>query len=441
MATKRAGRVVVIGGGFAGLSAATYAARAGCEVTLLEKAHAIGGRAITRDKGGFSLNMGPHALYLGGEAERVLDELNVKAPGSTLSGQGMMLLRGDSTLAFPTGFLSLLTTSALSLSGKIEVGRLLSGIGSMNTGALAGTTIEQWLQKNLRAPDARSMIGALLMLATYSNEPAELDAGAGFRQLQLALTKFVRYVDGGWQTIVHGLGTAARAAGVEIVAGKKARSVVRVEGRVRGVALAEGAEMPADAVVIAASPAIARSLCEDAIELAEFARDARAVTAACLDVALSRLPAPGNIFALGLDRPLYYSVHSAAAKLAPEGGAVIHLARYGGGDDPKAVERELDDLLEKLQPGAREYLVDRQFLPSITVAHDFPRAARGGLFGRPGSVVPSAPGVFIAGDWIGPVGMLADASLSSGRAAGVASAKAARKALAERAQAGSNARP
>ena len=36
--------VVVIGGGFAGLSAACFLAKAGMQVTMLEKNEAIGGR-------------------------------------------------------------------------------------------------------------------------------------------------------------------------------------------------------------------------------------------------------------------------------------------------------------------------------------------------------------------------------------------------------------
>ena len=50
----------------------------------------------------------------------------------------------------------------------------------------------------------------------------------------------------------------------------------------------------------------------------------------CLDVALSSLPDKDVLFALGVDRPLYFSVHSAHAKLAPEGGALIHVSKYLG---------------------------------------------------------------------------------------------------------------
>jgi hypothetical protein len=37
------------------------------------------------------------------------------------------------------------------------------------------------------------------------------------------------------------------------------------------------------------------------------------------------MPDKNTLFALGVDRPLYFSVHSAIAKLAPESGALIHV--------------------------------------------------------------------------------------------------------------------
>ncbi|GAA3229326.1 hypothetical protein GCM10020256_42230 [Streptomyces thermocoprophilus] len=58
-------RLTVIGGGFAGLTAAITAAEAGAKVTVYEAHHALGGRARTAD-GPYRTNEGPHALYNGG---------------------------------------------------------------------------------------------------------------------------------------------------------------------------------------------------------------------------------------------------------------------------------------------------------------------------------------------------------------------------------------
>ncbi len=62
--------VVVIGGGLAGLTAATFLARAGRRVVVLERASHLGGRARTQEREGFFFNEGPHALYRGGPAQR-----------------------------------------------------------------------------------------------------------------------------------------------------------------------------------------------------------------------------------------------------------------------------------------------------------------------------------------------------------------------------------
>ena len=52
-------RVVVVGGGFGGLSSACYLADAGCDVTLLEKNEQLGGRASRLERDGFVFDMGP----------------------------------------------------------------------------------------------------------------------------------------------------------------------------------------------------------------------------------------------------------------------------------------------------------------------------------------------------------------------------------------------
>ena len=68
-------------------------------------------------------------------------------------------------------------------------------------------------------------------------------------------------------------------------------------------------------------------------------RQQKPVRLVCLDVALSSLPDKDALFALGVDRPLYFSVHSAYAKLVPEGGALIHIAKYLGNSIAPKPER------------------------------------------------------------------------------------------------------
>jgi hypothetical protein len=75
------------------------------------------------------------------------------------------------------------------------------------------------------------------------------------------------------------------------------------------------------------------------------------IKVACLNVALNRLDRPAQRFALGLDQPFYYSVHSAAVKLAPDGIAVLHVMKYlrdGANTSGELSERELEGCLDRL---------------------------------------------------------------------------------------------
>jgi hypothetical protein len=98
---------------------------------------------------------------------------------------------------------------------------------------------------------------------------------------------------------------------------------------------------------------------------------------------------------------------------------MIHVLKYlaAGEGDARADQRELEGLLDLIQPGWRDAVVEHRFLPNMLVSNALPTAAAGGLRGRPDVAVPGTAGVYVAGDWVGPEGLLADASLASARRA------------------------
>jgi phytoene dehydrogenase-like protein len=412
--------VVVIGGGLGGLAAAAYLARAGRRITLLEKSRTVGGRAITTLKDGYAFNLGPHALYRDGEGQEVLRELGLRFGGGVPTASGGFAVDRGVKHTLPGGFVSLLTTSLFGLPAKLETAKLLGGIQKIDVEPIQRMTVRAWLDRNLRQPGVRRLIQALTRLTTYANDPERQSAGAAIAQLQMALRGNVVYLHGGWQTLVDGLRAAAEAAGVRIRSGVRAAGIEH-DGGVRGVRLADGSFLAASVVIVAAGPAEAAALLPGSqTVLHRWAEAALPVRAACLDVALSRLPWPKATFALGIDQPLYLSVHSAFARLAPEHGATIHVAKYlEGGDSnhPKADERELEGLLDLVQPGWRDLLVERRFLPGMTVSHALPTATAGGKQGRPGPEVPDVQNLYVVGDWVGSQGLLADASLASAKRA------------------------
>jgi phytoene dehydrogenase-like protein len=408
---------IVVGGGLAGLAAAALVARGGQRVSLHERSPQLGGRAITQEEKGFRLNLGPHALYRAGAGIGVLRRLGLEPAGGMPKPSGGHAVRGGVAHTLPAGPMSLLATGLIGLGAKLEFGRLLGGLARIDPAPLARVPFGEWLDGAVRHPDVRAIVAALIRLATYTNAPALLSAGTAVRQLQLALAANVLYLDGGWQTLVDGLRSAAERAGAGIVAGARVIRVAAVPGGFT-VECEDGSAARAAQVVLALAPGEAAALVDGpgAAELQAWAGDAVPVRTACLDVALSRLPRPRSTFALGIDRPLYLSVHSAVARLAPAEGALIQVARYlpaGDAGDPRADERELEGLLDLIQPGWRSVLVARRFLPRLTVANAVATASAGGTAGRPAPEVPGMPGLWLAGDWVGPEGLLADASLAS----------------------------
>lgn len=412
---------MVVGGGLAGLSAAAFAARAGAQVSVIERLSDPGGRARTREERGFLFNQGPHALYQGGAAMAALHELGIDPAGASAPTSGALAIRGGRLHALPGGLVSLLTTGLLGLAEKLEFARLLSGLPKLDSAPLHGVALADYLRETLRHPGARQVVEAVVRLTGYANAPEVLSAGAALDQLRLGLGPGVRYLDGGWSALVDALAHNARDAGVELRCGARVESVEH-DGSVRALRLADGERIACDAAILALGPGEASALVDEGRNrfLGDAARACLPVRAACLDLGLERLPLPPRAFALGIDRATYFSVHSASARLAPEGQSLIQAARYlAPGESPtrEALEAEFDAMLDLVQPGWRDLTLARRVMRELVVVHDLPQASRGGLAGRTPGAVDGIANLWLAGDWVGPTGMLADASFASARVA------------------------
>lgn len=396
----------IVGGGIAGVVAAVDLARAGVKVKLFEAAGGLGGRARTRNAGGYFLNQGPHALYVKGAFRRTLKRLGIAISGSPPKPNPPYGLYRGKLHPLPGDFGSLLSTGLFGLRDKLQFARVYQ--------TLSNTTAEgsyaDWLDAQHLRPAVRAAMEALARVSSYTNAPSEVRASATLEQIRFGIAGVI-YVDGGWASLIVALADAAVEAGAELAISTPVERVA-VEGRRTRVVLANGAEHVADATLLALGPNEAAALAPSVASLKQYAEDAIPVRANTLDLALERMPDRAKDFVLGIDRPTYFSLHSKAGKLAPEGGAVVHVAKYLPTNEKPGHDAitELEEIADIAMPGWRPLEKKRQELRGMPVVNAQVRADKP----RPGVELADAPGLFIAGDWVGAEGMLSDAAAASG---------------------------
>lgn len=407
---------LVVGAGIGGLLAAITAAQQAptSRVVVLEP-HPPGGRGRCDRREGFTFNRGPRALYRNGEADRALRSVGVDtASGGPPILAGAAAIHGGAVHRFPGGPVESLRTTLLTGSEKAQVSRLLAALwraGTDEPGTVAG-----WLDRQRATGTARAFVEALVRVSTYANAPEVFAAGPALRNARLGIRPGVRYLDGGWQSIVDALVEIATNAGVEV----RSIGATRVEALAHGpvaVTIADGSQLLATSVIVATGgPEAAAGLL--GATPPSWGVLGPPVTAACLELGV-RTP-PTRRFALGIDQPVYASTHCPPADLAPEGMAVVHLMRYQPIDDvvpSDAQHQELRAVAAAIGIEPNDILTER-FLARMVVSGALPTAAGGGLDGRPAVAVAEHQGVFLCGDWVGPTGLLLDAVASSALAAG-----------------------
>jgi phytoene dehydrogenase-like protein len=293
---------------------------------------------------------------------------------------------------------------------------LFARLSRLDVSTYADRSVAETMHRLLGEGSASRLGHALVRLSIYGNDPEFASGDAGIRQLQLALSSGVRYIDGEWQTITDSLLKVAADRGVMLQTGAKidASALDELRGEHRAVVIAAG------------GPKVAATLLGESVAAAaDWSRAARPATVASLDIGLAAPWGAGPPFALGIDEPLYLSVHGPVARLAPAGHTLVHVSRYQHPDeldDPERDRERCEAFIDRVRPGWRDDATHVRFQRKLVAATDQPRVGGGGIAGRPAVGVTDEPGLFIAGDWVGSEGLLADASVASGRRAGLMAA-------------------
>ncbi|MEK4096612.1 MULTISPECIES: phytoene desaturase family protein [Bacillus] len=410
--------VAIVGGGLAGLTASIYLAKEGRKVVVLEKSSRFGGRAMTINKNGIYMNLGAHALYRGGEAFLTFNELGMNLTGGMPSTKAHGIWKDD-VYTIPTDFRSILSTPLLSWSAKIQFSRLMIHLGKLDINMIPKMSLSVWAEKEIQDPMVRNMFYALCRTTTYTYAPTMQLASSVLKQIQLSMKEGVLYVDGGWETIITNLRGIANTSGVQFLAKKHVLKIEHCEGKQR-IHCFDDEVFEAGAVIVTTPPKEACKIIKgtEGTSLQKWSEQSIQVTVAALDIGLKRLPNPLHHFALGLDQPIFFTNQSRAAKLSEDGALVVSLIKYHNPmleinhfhDD----QEQLENTMELLHPNWKREVVAKQYLPKITVVHDFPHIDR---VEKPGPNIPEMPGVYVAGDWAGHDEILADAAVASGKRA------------------------
>jgi phytoene dehydrogenase-like protein len=251
---------IVVGAGLAGLACAADLAAAGAAVTVLEASDGVGGRMRTDRRDGFLLDRGFQVFNT--SYPQVQRRVDLRALQLSPFTPGMLLHTGAGRVRFAD------PTRRLADQGDLVRGRLAGPGGLAALAALSARDMLLPARLLKRGPDPSTL--ATLAGARIPGELIErlfrpFLAGV-FLEDQLETSgRFFHLV---WRSMLRGTLCLPRR-GVQAVPEQLAAALppgtVRLETPVReltgaGVLLADGRDLPADAVVVATGPAVAEAM-------------------------------------------------------------------------------------------------------------------------------------------------------------------------------------
>jgi zeta-carotene desaturase len=416
--------VIVVGGGFAGLAAASRLTRAGARVTLLERRPFLGGRAysFTDAPSGDVIDNGPHA-FMGaytalqqfcdeiGAADAIAFQPRLHVPmAHPVDGAGAI---AAPPVPGPLQALGALLRYGL-LSRRDRFRLVVAAVRLVATAPeiLAGRTVAQVLTAYGQSDAARRRFWDPLVIATL-NEVPERAAVAPFaavlRRGFLAGAQAARF---GFARAPLGdaFAAPARAAierrGGTVRTGAVVAGLEVSENRVAGVVLRDGWRIDADAVILAVpATALMRLLPSELRSDAGLAALGAAATSPIVsvhlwidgDVAVGA-PAAGAPFVGLLETRAQWLFDCGPSRAGGRRLATVTSGAraWDGADDDRIVSDALDDVRRTL-PALRHVRhtrahVVRERHATLSVTPEVERA-------RPGTTT-AIVNLFLAGDWV-----------------------------------------
>ncbi|MGH8988525.1 MAG: FAD-dependent oxidoreductase, partial [Acidimicrobiales bacterium] len=279
MSAAAGARVVVVGGGLAGMATALAAADAGAQVTLFEKRQHLGGLTWSFERKGLVFDNGQHVFlrccsaYRGfldriGAADKVNLQRALEVPVLSPSGRSARIARTAAPLPSPLHLApALLAYRHLSLAERARLARPVLALRSLTLDdpELDKETFGAWLARHGQSRRAIERLWDLVVLPTVNVSSAQASLSLAAKVFRTGLLDSVDGADIGWAAVplgeLHGAhgSRALESAGVEVVLGAVVEGVetvgdVGTPGAGSGGPLAVRAgdrRVVADAVVVA----------------------------------------------------------------------------------------------------------------------------------------------------------------------------------------------
>ncbi|MDQ3540295.1 MAG: FAD-dependent oxidoreductase [Chloroflexota bacterium] len=422
--------VIIVGAGLAGLTCARELHRAGTAVIVIEATGTVGGRVRSEfDADGFVIDRGFQIMLSAYPALK--RQVDLDSLGSAAFDAGAVIWTGArriplaDPLRHPAALLRDLTAPVFPLADKLRLARWALGVSRASWDSAANAANEQGVDRSgMAALRQRGFSDAFI---TRFAQPfwggilldRSLSVSAGVLEFTLKM-----FLGGSGVLPKRGVGAVPAAIAADLPRdalrlNSTVTEVIREDGRVAGVRLADGDTIAGSAVVVAADPPSARRL--TGIELIP------ATPVSCVTVYLSGSTDPGIGKKLMLDGTGASSVNHIAPlstvqpSYAPPGTHLIAAVMLG--------EARLEQTDDEIGDRARADVEAMLGQPGVWNVHQIVRVPfslyhqEPGLHRRLPDATTGVPGLFLASD------ATVDASSNGAILSGESAARAVRAAM------------